>query len=540
MATSQKYIIVNTTTGRYEVENTYAAADLFAKDEYISGTSGAGDADKPIKTNVSGLLDSTFLPSVVVRTDQDSTLASGVTIAVDAATTFTANDLISKAYADSIAAGFGPKRSVTLATDANIDTFVYDNGTSGVGATLTAPTNNSSYNTMQTVLLVVGDRVLVKDQTDTFENGIYAVSALGNDSDTSFTLTRSDDFDNNPDGEIRPGDYTFAVSGTNANRGYYQVDFTTGDAVGTDPITFSEFMAPAVYTAGDGIDIAANSISVDVTDIIDTNYGLTENANDIRINLESDGGLQFDASNKGIEIKSDSITANTIAITTTANGAGVKYDNTKGLGETSETLEVKLNPAGALEFDVTSGTIGVNVDNSSIEINGSNEIQVKADGIKDTMIDWGIGASQVSAADMPIADTGDVFTATDVEAALLELYNGIGSTTYTTDGTGVTAGDVVYISANNIVSKWSDITSNQYIVGIAAETKGAGVAVRVLWSGEIITGILTGATAGNEYYWSGSAWVTTFPSTAGGYVYQVGVAKNATDAVVQIEFIVQN
>lgn len=45
--------------------------------------------------------------------------------------------------------------------------------------------------------------------------------------------------------------------------------------------------------AGDGIDVAADAVSVDVTDFIDTAYGLTESSNDIRINLASPSGLAF-------------------------------------------------------------------------------------------------------------------------------------------------------------------------------------------------------------------------------------------------------
>lgn len=46
-------------------------------------------------------------------------------------------------------------------------------------------------------------------------------------------------------------------------------------------------------TAGDGIDLTGQAVAVDVTDLIDTNYGLTENTNNIRVNLASDPGLEF-------------------------------------------------------------------------------------------------------------------------------------------------------------------------------------------------------------------------------------------------------
>jgi hypothetical protein len=199
-------------------------------------------------------------------------------------------------------------------------------------------------------------------------------------------------------------------------------------------------------------------------------------------------------------------------------------------------LQEYIEDTVGVEFTTVEGDIDFTYSDSSGVVSGA----IKSIAVKDTMIDFGTGAGQVNATDMPITDSANVFDATNVETALKELYDGIGSVTYTTDGTGVTKGDVVYLSADNVVSKWSTITSNQYIVGIAAETKGASVAVRVVWSGELVTGILTTATAGNEYYWTGSAWSATYPATADAFVYQVGIAKNATDAVVQIQFIAQN
>lgn len=61
--------------------------------------------------------------------------------------------------------------------------------------------------------------------------------------------------------------------------------------------------AATSYSAGDGIDISGNTILVDVTDIIDTDYGLTESGNDIRINLAAPSGLEF--ASGALRIKDD-------------------------------------------------------------------------------------------------------------------------------------------------------------------------------------------------------------------------------------------
>lgn len=94
--------------------------------------------------------------------------------------------------------------------------------------------------------------------------------------------------------------------------------------------------------AGDGLDGGAGSaLSVDITDLIDTDYGLTESLNNLMVNLESDSGMQFDAINGGIELKPDSTTGATVApLTVGANGAGVTVDNDT-IEHSTGTLSVK-------------------------------------------------------------------------------------------------------------------------------------------------------------------------------------------------------
>ena len=64
------------------------------------------------------------------------------------------------------------------------------------------------------------------------------------------------------------------------------------------------------------------------------------NGEDIRVNLESDGGLAFDGSNYGIEIKPDVTTGATVCyLAVGANGAGVTVDNSS-IVHSSGTLAV--------------------------------------------------------------------------------------------------------------------------------------------------------------------------------------------------------
>lgn len=98
-----------------------------------------------------------------------------------------------------------------------------------------------------------------------------------------------------------------------------------------------------------------------------------------------------------------------------------QFENTTastGLTKVGADIQLASSSAGA-GLGFAAGVLSVNVDDSSLEI-ATDTLQVKADGINDTHIDFGTGANQVSAADLPIADGGGLITATDVEGALAE------------------------------------------------------------------------------------------------------------------------
>jgi len=71
------------------------------------------------------------------------------------------------------------------------------------------------------ISLVANDRVVLKDQTDQTQNGIYIVSQAGS-ATTPAILTRADDF--NASGEVVSGSFTFVQEGTNnANVAFVQI-----------------------------------------------------------------------------------------------------------------------------------------------------------------------------------------------------------------------------------------------------------------------------------------------------------------------------
>lgn len=109
----------------------------------------------------------------------------------------------------------------------------YNNGASGEGATLT----NNGVNTVFTIdgtIPELNSRVLIKDQTDNTQNGIYCISDLGSIA-TPWILTRAFDYDSGDN--ISQGDIVRVVNGTlNGTTIWNQTSVVL--SVGTSPITF--------------------------------------------------------------------------------------------------------------------------------------------------------------------------------------------------------------------------------------------------------------------------------------------------------------
>ena len=111
------------------------------------------------------------------------------------------NELVTKNYLDNFQSAITIQKSVGAATTVDLDGN-YDNGSSGVGAILWGKTNANL--TVDGVAATFDERILVKNQTTLYENGIYTVSRVGSGS-TSWQLTRDAGYDS--DAEIAPGDF---------------------------------------------------------------------------------------------------------------------------------------------------------------------------------------------------------------------------------------------------------------------------------------------------------------------------------------------
>lgn len=139
----------------------------------------------------------------------------------------------------------------------------YNNGTAGVGATLTNAGTLGAF-TPDGVVASVNDRILIYNQTNQFENGVYTVTTVG-DGSTAWVLTRATDADSyglkDPDA-LGEGDAFFIQSG-NTGAGETYVCNTSGTITfGTTAITFTQVSASQVYSAGTGLTLTGTQFAL--------------------------------------------------------------------------------------------------------------------------------------------------------------------------------------------------------------------------------------------------------------------------------------
>jgi len=239
-----------------------------------------------------------------------------------------ANDIASKSYVDSSISGLDVKNSVRAATTA--------------AGTLASSFANGS--TVDGVSLSTGDRILLKDQADASENGVYTVNASG-------APTRATDFD--ADSEVTSGAFFFVEEGTtNGDNGF---TLTTNDdiTVGTTDLTFTQFSGSGQITAGTGMTKSGNTLNVIGGD------GITANANDIAIDIAASSALNISGGALDVTIDLSDSTNDVTGTLAIGNG---------GTGQTSLDDIV----AGSNKVSITNGTGTVIGGDATIDITESN------------------------------------------------------------------------------------------------------------------------------------------------------------------------
>jgi hypothetical protein len=174
--------------------------------------------------------------------------------------------LATKQYVDTLVSSgityHAPVKYEVPSTTGNL-TATYNNGTSGVGATLTNAGTQTAF-TPDGVVAQAGDRILIYNQTNAFENGVYTVTTVGSGS-TNWVLTRATDADSyglKDTDALGNGDAFFVTSG-NTGAGETYVCNTAGTITfGTTAITFVQVSSAQIYSAGTGLTLSGTTFSL--------------------------------------------------------------------------------------------------------------------------------------------------------------------------------------------------------------------------------------------------------------------------------------
>jgi hypothetical protein len=430
-------------------------------------------------------------------------------------------DAATKYYVDTTAEGLDVKASCLLATTAALPAYTYNNGISGIGATITA--NAVGLLSVDSTAVVANARILVKNESSANEpyNGIYVVANTGN-ATTAFQLIRSTDFDNGaPSGEI-PGAFTFIETGaSNADSGWV---CTTNNpvAVGVTPIVWTQFSGAGAYMAGQGLDLIGGTFNA----LVDNNTTEINLSNQIAVKAGANLVTPNIGAATGTSLSvTGSVSANSInttgAISTTANITGgnlltsgqlsatgnITGGNVFTGGYISSTGQIvtpsnitggNINTAGQLSAagNVTGGNLVTS--NSVVANNITASATISAVG--------NISGNNVTAANAVTALTASVTG--NIESGNI-LNSGIISATGNVTGGNIrTAGQITAtgnltvgnVRTAGLVSVAGEIVSNSNISG--ANLAIAGI---VTASGNVIS---------NQYFIGNGAFLTGIDATS--------------------------
>lgn len=430
------------------------------------------------------------------------------------------NDIVNKSYADSIATGVNFHPACQYATTADLGSVTYNNGTSGVGATLTNAGAQAALaidgHTFTATDVTNATRVLLKNESNAAYNGVYTVTNQGSGS-TNWVLTRATDYDTSGSGtnEVDAGDMILVLAGTvNANTSWVQ-QTPLPITIGTTNITFIQFAAVQTYTAGTGLSLITNQFSITNTGTAGT-YGSASAVPVITTNAQ---GQVTSVTNTSIAISGGAVTGNisgnaanvtgTVAIANGGTGATTRQDAMDALaGATTNGFYLRGNGT-----DVVMSAIQA-ADVPTLNQNTTGSAGSVANALTaGTNITFSSGTTYNGSAAITINATGGSGTVTSVSALTLGTTGtDLSSTVANSTTTPVITLNVPTASATNrgalSSSDWSTFNGKQ-----AALVSGTNIktinSTTLLGSGDIVAGVLAKSTS---VFQTGTAATYTAPA----------------------------
>ena len=519
------FAIVDSTSGAWEVNyGTYTSSGTTLSRNATPLSSSTGGT----LVNFTGAVDVfvTYPSENAVWTDTSGVVVQqsfGAITATSAAlttgtitTTPTSNtDIVNKQYADAIASGIHFHEAVELATTAALPANTYNNGTSGVGATLTANANGAL--SVDSTLTVVNNRVLVKNEVTQANNGVYVVTQVGS-AGTPYILTRAADFDTAGSGvdQIDEGDFFLVTSGTvNANTAWVQ-QTPPPIVVGTTAIVFQQFAAPITYTAGTGLS-ESPTYTFNIANI--GTAGTYGSASQVPVFVTNAQGQVTSVTNTSIAINGSAVTGNisgsagsvanaltlgTYLTGTSYNGSAAVTATVDATSANTASKVVARDASGnfaagtitaTLSGAATSATTATNLAGGTAnqipyQTSAGTTSFAAAPTVSSTYLFWNGSAFAWGTIASGVTLSNDTATATDLYPLFANATSGTASTIYTGNAkllykpsTGELASSVINASNGIVVN--SQTVAVSYT--IAAGTSGMSSGPITVASGQSVT-----------------------------------------------------
>ena len=322
-----------------------------------------------------------------------------------------------KTYTDNVASGLDIKESVKLATDSSLNT-IYDNGTNGVGATLISVVNE--------VLTIddisnnkINDRILVKDQINKIENGIYIIKELGSTT-SKYKLQRAVPDDEGR--ELTGGSFVFVEEGfRNANNGFVFTNNGTPN-IGVDNIDVSQFSGAGQLTMGRGLKKNGNTILIE-DEIYNRFTSIDSSLNKINISFKNDIDTlttSLDVSLNNLESRIDA----SLNDVYTKNYFDISYNNLETRIDASlNNLESRID--ASLNDVYTKDYIDISYNNLETRIDASlNDLESRIDAsLNDVYTKDYIDISYNNLETRIDASLNDVYTKKFIDSKIDDLLN---------------------------------------------------------------------------------------------------------------------
>ena len=377
-------------------------------------------------------------------------------------------DAATKFYVDSVAQGLDPKASVVYATTANLAPYTYNNGSSGVGATLTLTATGNL--TIDGSIVASGERVLIKNEVGAYVNtttqsaafnGIYVVTTAGAPG-VAAVLTRSADF--NAPAEI-PSAFTFVEYGSvNADTGW--VCTTNAPVtVGTTQILFTQFSGAGSYTAGNALSLTGTQFNVQ--------YDTSANAT---IGINGSNQLYIPAGAVLTTPNIGAATGTSVSVSGTVTAA-----STVGGVITGSSVSVTGTATAA-------STVGGVITGSSSSVTGTQTAASTVGGVI-TGSSSSVTGTQTAASTVGGVITGSSSSVTGTQTAASTVGGVITGSSSSVTGTQTAASTVGGV----ITGSSSSVTGN--VDGGNINTGGLVTATGNITGGNVLTGGLVSATA---------------------------------------------